>query len=104
MEREYVMHFANFLKQKRQLLGLTQEELSQRVHVSKSAIAKWESSRGFPDRSNLRALSEVVDVPVDLMYSMIEGNDMPQKDIGFMRDVIAVLESYGYTVVKNKED
>ena len=104
MEREYVMNFAKFLKQKRQMKGLTQEELSEKVHVSKSAIAKWESARGFPDRSNLRALAEVIDVPVGLMYSMIEGNDIPQKDIGFMRDVIAVLESYGYKVVKDEED
>ena len=104
MEREYVMYFARFLKQKRQVLGLTQEELAQRVHVSKSAITKWENSRGFPDRSNLRTLAEVLDVPVDLMYSMIEGNDRPQQDIGFIQDVIAILESYGYIVSKREEN
>ena len=103
MERESEMYFAQFLKQKRNNMGLTQEELATKVHVSKSAITKWEAGRGIPDRTNLRELSEVLGTPVDFLNRLIEGNNQPNLDSGFMEDVISLLESYGYTVMK-KED
>ena len=42
METEYEMSFAEFLKERRTAMGITQSELGKMIHVSKSAITKWE--------------------------------------------------------------
>ncbi len=51
---------------------LTPNDLAKMVGVSKSAIAKWETDRGLPDRDNLKRLSEVLDVSVDDLHKIIK--------------------------------
>ena len=53
-------------------MGLTQEELGNKIGVSKSAIAKWETNGGLPDRNNLKKLSEIMNVSVDELYRVID--------------------------------
>lgn len=45
--------------------GLTQEGLAEKLHVSRSAIAKWEAGGGLPDLSNLKLLAELFSVSID---------------------------------------
>jgi transcriptional regulator with XRE-family HTH domain len=45
--------------------GLTQEELAEKFHVSRQAIAKWESGQSYPDISNIIAISEFFRVTID---------------------------------------
>ena len=83
-------------------MKLTQEELAERVGVSKSAIAKWETDGGLPDRDNLKRLSEEINVSVDELHRVIDkvsnmGDDI---DINITSDVISTLESYGYKVIR----
>ena len=48
------MQFYERLKQYRKKTGLTQQELAQKIHVSRSAVAKWENGLGLPsDPSDL---------------------------------------------------
>ena len=54
-----------FIAKRRKIMRLTQEELAKRIGVSKSAIAKWETDGGLPDRDNLRKLSDVINVSID---------------------------------------
>ena len=91
--------FGDFLKIRRKSLRLTQQELAERIGVSKSAIAKWETDGGLPDRDNLRRLSEVMSVSVDEMHRVI-GNTGTQEEPNITPGVIAVLEAYGYTVIR----
>ena len=42
-----------FISTRRKQKFMTQEELANKMHVSKSAIAKWETDGGVPDRDNL---------------------------------------------------
>ena len=37
--------------------GLSQEQLAQKLCVSRSAIAKWETDKGLPDVENLKQLA-----------------------------------------------
>ncbi len=91
-----------FIAKRRRFLRLTQEELATRIGVSKSAIAKWETDGGLPDRDNLRRLSEVISVSVDELHRIIERADMKDVDlkVNITPDVIATLESYGYKVIR----
>ena len=51
-----------FITARRKRMGLTQAELAHMIGVSKSAIAKWETNGGLPDRDNLKRLSEIMNV------------------------------------------
>ena len=49
------------LKKLRTDKNLTQEELAEILFVSRTAISKWESGRGFPNIESLKAISKVDD-------------------------------------------
>lgn len=49
----------------RKRCGLSQEQLAQKLCVSRSAIAKWETGKGMPDVENLKTLSRLLMVSVD---------------------------------------
>ena len=91
-----------YIAKRRKYMGLTQEELAEMVGVSKSAIAKWETNRGLPDRDNLKILAVVINTSVDELYRMISKSNSinDSKDINITGDVISALESYGYKVIR----
>ena len=60
-----IMKISQVLKDIRQQHQLTQEALSERLNVSRSAIARWESGKGIPDISNLIAISREFDLSLD---------------------------------------
>ena len=93
--------FGRFIAIRRRHLQLTQAELAEKMGVSKSAIAKWETGGGLPDRNNLRKLSEVMNVSVDDLHQVIEHEDTNKRNlqINITPEVIAMLESYGYKVI-----
>ncbi len=90
-----------FIANRRKYMMLTQEELAEKVGVSKSAIAKWETNGGLPDRDNLKRLATVINVSVDDLHRIIAHADR-SADIGIniTPDVVSVLESYGYKVIR----
>ena len=59
------MNFGAKLKLLRTQKGLTQESFAEELHVSRSAIAKWESNNGIPEISNLKQISQVLNVSLD---------------------------------------
>ena len=54
--------------------GLTQEELSELLMVSRAAVAKWETNRGLPDIDNLKFIASALSVSVD--YLLDENNSV----------------------------
>ena len=90
------------IKKAREAKGLTQEELAERICVSKSAIAKWETNGGIPDRDNLKKLSEVINVSLDDLYRIINSVNYEDVDleINITAEIISLLESYGYRVIR----
>ncbi len=61
------MTLADKLKEARKNAGLTQNELAEKICVSRQAITKWESGKGIPDVENLRTISKVLDVSIDFL-------------------------------------
>ena len=59
------MKISQVLKDIRQQHQLTQEALAERLKVSRSAIARWESGKGIPDIGNLIAISREFDLSLD---------------------------------------
>ena len=90
------------IKEARKQAGLSQEQLSEKLGVSRSAVAKWETNGGIPDRDNLYRLAEVLNVTVNDLHHIIEQSKLSQVDLeaNITADVIAALESYGYQVIR----
>lgn len=55
------------IKEARVTAGMTQEQLSVHLSVSRQAITKWESDKGMPDIKNLKLLSKALGVSVDYL-------------------------------------
>ena len=63
------MEFNEKLQQLRKNKGLTQEELAQEIFVSRTAVSKWESGRGYPNIDSLKGLAKFFSVTVDELIS-----------------------------------
>ena len=55
---------ADFIKKRRKEIGLTQEELANKLYVTEKAISRWETGRGTPDISLLIPLSKELNVDI----------------------------------------
>ena len=84
------MTFGEKLKYARKSAGLTQEQLAEKLLVSRQAITKWESDNGMPDIENLRQLSKLLNVSID--YLLDNGEEI---DLSVMREEIN-LDDYHY--------
>ena len=74
------MEFNEKLQQLRRHKGITQQELAQALFVSRTAVSKWESARGFPNIESLKAISEYFGVTVDELLSAEEVIAISQRD------------------------
>lgn len=63
------MEFNLKLQELRKKSGLTQEELGEKLYVSRAAISKWESGRGYPNIDSLRCLAKFFNLTVDELLS-----------------------------------
>lgn len=63
------MEFHEKLQELRKRRGLTQEELAQALYVSRTAISKWESGRGYPGIDSLKAIAAFFAVSIDDLLS-----------------------------------
>ena len=64
------------IKNYRQRAGLSQEQLAEKINVSRQAITKWENDSGMPDIDNLILLSKVMEISLDELVMGEKGNDI----------------------------
>lgn len=88
---EAKMTLGEKLKSARKSAGLTQEQLAERLLVSRQAITKWEADKGMPDIENLKQLSKLLNISID--YLLDSGEAI---DLSVMREEIN-LDNYTYT-------
>lgn len=74
------MEFSGKLQELRKNRGLTQEELAQALFVSRTAISKWESGRGYPNIDSLKAIAKFFSVTVDELLSGEEILSVAEED------------------------
>lgn len=63
------MEFHEKLQELRKSRGLTQEELAEALYVSRTAVSKWESGRGYPSIDSLKEISAYFSVSIDDLLS-----------------------------------
>lgn len=61
------MTFGEKIRNARKEAGFSQEQLAEKLSVSRSAIAKWETDKGMPDVNNLKVMSQLLGVSVDYL-------------------------------------
>ena len=91
------MTFGEKLKKLRTDNGLTQDELAEKTYVTRTAISKWESDRGYPNIDSLKAISKFFSVSIDDLLSSdevltIAEEDNKQQETRFKDLVYALLD------------
>ena len=86
------------MREARRKCGFSQEQLADKMAVSRSALAKWETDKGLPDVGNLKMLARILNVSVD--YLLDEGQS--GNDSAIREDYN--LAAYGYGCSKVKKD
>ena len=74
------MEFNEKLQNLRKQKGLTQEELAEALYVSRTAISKWESGRGYPSIDSLREIAKFFSVTIDELLSGNEALSIAEED------------------------
>ena len=91
------MDLSEKLLELRKQKGLTQEELSKILYVSRTAVSKWESGRGVPNIESLKAISSYFSVSIDELLSgeeilAVADRDFKQKELRFCDIVFGLLD------------
>ena len=97
------MEFNEKLQELRKQKGLTQEELAEVLFVSRTAISKWESGRGYPNIDSLKAIAKFFEVTIDELLSgdellTIAEEDTKQKE-RTLRDLVFGLLDCGMALL-----
>lgn len=71
------MTFAEKLKSIRKRADMSQEQLAEKLGVSRQAVTKWETDAGIPDIENIMAISALFDISIDELLSDKKGAQKP---------------------------
>lgn len=63
------MEFNEKLQHLRKQNNLTQEQLAKQLYVSRTAVSKWESGKGYPNIESLKCISQLFTVTIDELLS-----------------------------------
>ena len=66
------MGISEKLRQARSATGLSQEDIAEKVGVSRQTVSNWETGKSYPDIASVIALSDAYNVPLD---SLMKGDD-----------------------------
>ena len=66
-----------YIKEKRKEIGMTQQELATRLHVTDRAVSKWEVGRGMPDTTIMRELCELLGITLN---ELLNGESIPKEE------------------------
>ena len=103
MQESVIMEFNEKLQELRRQKGLTQEELAEYLYVSRTAISKWESGRGYPNIDSLKVIARFFEVTIDELLSgdellTIAEEDTKQKE-RTIRDLVFGLLDCGIALL-----
>ena len=74
------MEFNEKLQELRKQRGLTQEELANSLYVSRTAVSKWESGRGYPSIDSLKVIAKFFGITIDKLLSGDELLSIAEED------------------------
>lgn len=72
----------NFIMNKRKVLGMTQQQLADKLNISFQAVSKWENGTAYPNVEILYDLAVALDVTVD---EILTGNERAEEGLSYSR-------------------
>lgn len=84
------MKLKDYLKQYRKDNNITQEELANKLFVTKQAVSKWETERGLPDIETYKELSLLLGISVDELLGLDKKDDANKKSIRSKKPLILI--------------
>ena len=93
------MSIGQKLKDARKKAGLSQEQLAEKLCVSRQAITKWESDKGIPDIENIQNISKLFGVSIDSLL-----NDGDEISTNVIKESINLDDCHAKSKFKSKRD
>ncbi|MCD7949739.1 MAG: helix-turn-helix domain-containing protein [Erysipelotrichaceae bacterium] len=78
------MNLADRIQTLRKAKGISQEELADKIGVSRQAVSKWESEQSSPDMEKIILLSDYFDITTDYLLKGIESTNDKEDEINAM--------------------
>ena len=86
------MKINEIIRQRRKALGLTQEQIAQRLGVSAPAVNKWESGASYPDITLLPPLARLLKIDLNTLLSFKE--ELTEAEIAdLVRELTQVIQT-----------
>lgn len=73
------------LQNRRKELGYTQQEIADRLHVSRQTISNWEVGKNYPDLQSIVDISDIYNISLDLL---LKGDEKVMKKLKHDTDVV----------------
>ncbi len=83
------------LKVLRTQKGYTQEEIANRLNVSRQAVSRWETGKSYPDVENLTLLGEIYGVSVDELLGKERTGEEEKKENKFEWEIVGMISMLG---------
>ena len=74
------MEFSKKIQELRNKNKLTQEQFAEKLYVSRTAVSKWESGKGYPSIDSLKYISKIFNVSIDELLSNEEIIDIAKNE------------------------
>lgn len=97
------MDFSN-LKFFRKKKGYTQEQIAEKIGVSRQAVVKWEKGEALPDIENIIALAEIYEVTVDSLVRNVAAYNVDSREKQHMFGLVRVNDKGQITLPKQCRD
>ena len=99
------IEIANRLVELRKQNGLSQEELADKLGISRQAVSKWERSEASPDTDNLICLAELYGMSLDeLLYGKKESETVEAEKVEKEGETINIKFPGGHIKINDKDD
>ena len=86
------MNISNVIREQRNKASLSQEELGERIYVTRQTISSWENGKSYPDINSLILLSQVFDMTID---SLVKG-DLEKMEQKIEKSDVRDMNRYSY--------
>ena len=98
--------FADNLVDLRKYHAMSQEELAERIGVSRQTLSKYETGESLPDIEKCKALADVFGITVDDLISKSQGDMMKVRNLGkkSFEEVRAKLQSLGFDLASDDDN
>ena len=110
------MNFGQNLRNLRKSRNISQEELAEKVNVSRQSVSKWETGEAYPEMNNILMLCRIFHCKIndlvnnnildidsldeDVKMSVVKFKDKKQKQIKGISNILSLIGKIGAIVVK----